>query len=137
MKRSVLADDLKRISLDRVEDVFERDLSGRAQQFIASFRTPDALNHFSLSKAVEDLLGVGKVEPLALGDLSRADRDLSVIFREVKGAENAALAPFCDSHTTYLQEIPDHRSVPYSGVYVYFLLFNGCLAGANRDLKSA
>jgi hypothetical protein len=86
MKRGMLADDLKCISLDRVEDILERDLSRRTEKFVASFGATDALNHISFAEAVEDLLGVGKIDSLTFGYLSRSDRDISVIFSEVKGA---------------------------------------------------
>jgi hypothetical protein len=86
MERGVFADHLKGITLYRVEDIFEGYLRWRAKKFVAPLRSTHTLDDISLTEPLKDLLGVGEIDPLTFGDLSRAYRDLSVIFGEVKSA---------------------------------------------------
>jgi hypothetical protein len=101
VKRGVIAYNLEGVSLYRVEDIFERYLAGRALKLISTLRTTYALNYLAFAESLEDLLCIGEVYALALSDLRRSDRDTSVIFREVEGAQDTALSPFRDSHTLY------------------------------------
>lgn len=82
----MFADYLEGISLYGVEDVFKGYLSWWAEKFVAALRSTHTLDDISLTEPLQDLLGVREIYPLALGDLSRADSDLSVIFGEVKSA---------------------------------------------------
>lgn len=82
----MFADHLEGITFCGVEDISEGNLSWWAEKFVTSLRSTYALNNLSLAEPLKDLLGVGQVDPLTIGDLSRADRELSVISGEVKSA---------------------------------------------------
>ena len=49
MERSVVADDLKGVSLNCVKDIFEGDLSWRSQEFISTLWSSYALNDVTFS----------------------------------------------------------------------------------------
>ena len=101
VKGGVIADDLKGVTLNRVQDVFEGYLGGWALKLISTLRATHALNHLAFAESLEDLLCIGEVYALALSYLRRSDSEFSVIFGEVDGAQDAALSPFRDSHTSY------------------------------------
>lgn len=118
MKRCVVADNLKGVSLNRVEDIFEGYLGWRALKLVSTLGATNALDNLSLAQALEDLLGVWQIYPLALSYLRCSDRKLSIIFCEVEGAQDSALSPFRDSHTPYHGTQRRYsllaRSVPHS-----------------------
>lgn len=98
MERGVIANDLEGVSLNRIEDVLKGYLCWRTKEFVSTFRPSHALNYVTFSQPLKDLVGVGKVDALTFGYFGGADGGLSVVFREVKSAQDAALAPFRNSH---------------------------------------
>jgi hypothetical protein len=73
MNRRIVTDDLKGISLSGVEDILECGLFRKAHKSIATLWSAHALNHIPFAEALEDLLGILKIQSLTLSDLGGAD----------------------------------------------------------------
>jgi len=57
----IVADDLKRVPFDRIQDVFKCDMFGGTSKLVASAWSSLAFDHPTFTKSLQNLLGILQV----------------------------------------------------------------------------